>query len=318
MSQDTIIDKILNSPIALMDKFKPSEDISARVNRYSDQEGLSTKQLNVGLWYRQQSKLFFLIIVWALVVVASVLWSYSLYFLGDYLFVGLKQERQNLSALTSSVDVVRYDFDQNLSMGPTQALPLGDNHYDLVGRVINKNTQVKAFFSYYFLVNGKRVGGGSSFMFPQEERVVVSINAKIDTIPTTVVLVLENFSWQRINLHEIPDWASFKKSRIDFAVRDKVFVNANDSGLSENLDINQVSFNLVNQTPFNYRQAPFLVELFSQGQLVAINRYLVLDFKPGQKEAVNMTITGKLPLVDNIEVIPDINILDNNNYGPIQ
>lgn len=301
-----------------MNKFKPSEDISDRVNRYSDQEGLSTKQLNVGLWYRQQSKLFFLIIVWALVIVASVLWSYSLYFLGDYLFVGLKQERQNLSALTESVGTVRYDFDQNLSMGPTQALLTGDNHYDLVGRVINKNTQVKANFSYYFLVNGKKVGGGSAFMFPEEERLVLSANEKIDTVPTTVVLVLEDFSWQRINPHEIPDWTVFKNSHIDFAMRDKVFVNANDSGLSENLDINQVSFNLVNQTPFNYRQAPFLVELYNQGQLVAINRYLVLDFKPGQKEAVNMTITGKLPPIDSIEVIPDINILDNNNYGPIQ
>lgn len=318
MSLDNFIDKLVALPTALINKFKPSEEISERVNRYTDREGLSTKQLNVGLWYKQKTKLFFLIIVWTLVIVASVLWSYSLYFLGDYLFVGLKQERQNLGALTESINVVHYNFDNNFALGKAQAIPLGNGHYDLIGTVINKNTQVRASFSYYFLVDGKKFGNGSGFMFPQEERMVVSPNEKIDFVPSSVALVLDQFNWQRINLHEIPDWTSFKNNRINFAVRDKLFVSASDSGLSENLDINQVSFSVVNQTSFNYRQAPFIVLLYSKGQIVAVNRYVILDFKPQKQEAVTLTITGKLPPVDNIEVTPDINIIDGGIYGPIQ
>lgn len=318
MALDNFIDKLIALPNALIDKLKPSEEIAERVNRYTDQEGLSTKQLNVGLWYKQQTQLFFLIVVWALVIVASVLWSYSLYFLGDYLFIGLKQERSNLSALTESVDIVRYNFDANFSLGRAQALPLGDGHYDLIGTVVNKNTQVRATFKYYFLINDKKFGEGTGFVFPQEERMVVSPNEKIDFIPSNITLVLEDFNWQRINLHQIPDWKAFKDSRINFAVRDKIFVGASETGLSENLDINQVSFNLVNQTPFNYRQAPFLVLLYNKDQIVSVNRYVVVDFKSQKKEAATITITGKVPPVDSIEVIPDINILDDGNYGPIQ
>lgn len=318
MSLNNFIDNLITLPGKLIDKLKPSEELADRVNRYKDIEGLSTKQLNVGLWYRQQTKLFFLIIVWTLVIVASVLWSYSLYFLGDYLFVGLKQERQNLSALTESINVVRYDFDANLSIGRAQALPLGNNHYDLIGTLTNNNIQVRGLFNYYFLVDGRKFGGGSAFIFPQEERLVISINAKIDFVPSSVVLVLDNFRWQRINLHEIPDWTSFKDNHLDFAIRDKVFVGAGESGLSENLELNQVFFSLVNQTPFNYRQAPFLVVLYSKGQIAAVNRYLVLDFKPKQQEKITLTITGKLPPIDSIEVIPDVDILNKNNYGPIE
>ncbi len=318
MFLDNFIDKIISWPGILLDKLKPSEELTARVDRYSDLEGLSTKQLNVGLWYKQKTGLFFLVTVWSLVIIASVLWSYSLYFLGDYLFVGLKQDRQNLSALTEPINVVHYDFDANLSLGRAQALPLGDNRYDLIGSVINRNTRVKASFSYYFLVDGKPFGSGSSFVFPQEERLVLSVNAKIDFVPTSVVLVLDEFNWQRINSHDIPDWTSFKDERINFAVRDKVFVGASDSGLSENLDINQVSFSLINQTPFNYLQAPFLVLLYSKDQIVSVNRYLILDFKPGKKEDVVLSVAGKLPPVDKIEVIPDMDILDNANYGPIE
>jgi hypothetical protein len=318
MSSDNLIDKLIAWPGALINKLKPSEDIAARVNRYSDLEGLSTKQLNVGLWYKQQTKLFFLVIVWALVVVASVLWSYSLYFLGDYLFVGLKQERENLSVLSESINVVHYDFDSGLAIGRAQALPLGNNHYDLIGTLANKNAQVRGLFNYYFLVDGRKFGGGSAFVFPQEERLVISINTQIDFTPTTVELVLDNFNWQRINLHDIPDWPAFKTSHLDFAIRDKVFTSAGESGLSDNLDINQLSFNLVNQTPFNYRQAPFVVILSSQGQIASVNRYVVLDFKPKQQEEVTLNIIGKLPPIDNIEVIPDIDILDKENFGPIQ
>ncbi len=316
MFLDNFIDKLINAPKSLVDKLKPSDEMAARVERYSDLEGTSTKKLNLGLWYAKHTKIFFLIVVWALAIVASVLWSFSLYLLADYLFVGLKEERANLNSLSQPIDIVRYNYDANLEILDAQALALGNNRYDLVGALKNTNTNVWGVFNYYFLVDGQRQGAGTGFILPNEQKFIISLNQTITTVPSKAVLVLDYFNWRRINAHDIPSWDKYRQDRIDFMVRDKQFLGGNESGLTGNLDINQLTFNVTNQTYFNYKQAPFLIILYSGRNLVAVNRYVFADFKSRQQQAVNLTIIGKLPNITDITVIPDINILDNNNFGP--
>jgi hypothetical protein len=317
MSLDKFIDVLIDLPKKISDKLKPDESLSARVERYEDLAGVSTKELNTGLWYVKKTKTMFLVVVWTLVVVAGVLWSYVLYYFGYYLFVGLKQDRQTYAELSEPVDVVRVDFKANLKIGAAQALAWGDDHYDLVGELENRNTNSWGYFSYYFLIDGQRYGNSNGFILPNEKKFLTAFNQNITAAPVNVSLVVENFGWFRINLHQIPDWEAYKKERSNFAVRDKLFSSAADSGLTENVELNRLTFTLTNQTSYNFRQAPFLILMYSQDEIVGVNRYIVTDFAPRQDKVVNLTIVGDLPKVTNVEVVPDINILDGSIYGQL-
>jgi len=314
---DDFIDKLIALPKAIANKLKPSSDINARVERYSDLEGVTTKGLNIGLWYVKHTKDLFLILVWFLSISAAVLWSFSLYYLGNYLFFGMKQDRESLSQLSQSVDVVRYNYDVNLEILDAQALVTKENTYDLIGFLSNKNNNTWGAFNYYFLVDGKHLGDGVGFILPNETKPLISLNQTIDYTPSKTVLVLDFFGWRRLNAHDVPNWEDYKANHLDFVVRDKVFFPGNESGLSENVDINQLSFNVTNQTSFNFKQAPFIITLYNGQNIVAVNRYIFYNFKSRQKEQVNLTIIGKLPNITDISVSPDINVMDNEVYGPI-
>jgi len=304
-----IIDFLISGFNSLIAWFRPKDDLTARVNRYQDTGGLSTKKLNLGLWYVKHIKVFFLAVVWSLVVVAAVLWSFALYLLGNYLFVDLKQDQTNLSGLSQSIDVVRYNFDANLEILDASAISLGDNRYDLTGELNNKNQNVWGEFNYYFLVDGRPVGNNSGFVLPNEKKFLFSFNQTLDYPPVKVVLVLDYFGWRRIDAHSIPDWSAYAGDRLNFAIRDKNWLSGSQAGLSENLDLNQLSFSVTNQTFFAFNQAPFDIVLYNGPAIVSVNRYIVNDFKPKQTVKINLTIVGRLPNISDIVVRPDINIL---------
>lgn len=315
---DKVVDTIIDFPSKLADRLKPDESLEARVNRYADLEGVSTKKLNTGLWYVKKNKLIFLTVVWALVLAAGVMWSYVLYYFGYYLFVGIKQDRQLYADIANPADVVRIDFDANLKVGVAQALAWGDDQYDLIGELVNDNQNAWGFFSYHFLINGRRYGEGRTFVLPNEKKFVTAFNQSIGAVPDQVVLVVENFSWRRVNFHLIPDWSTYRDERLNFVVRDKLFASAVESGLTENVDLNRLTFSIVNQSAFNFRQAPFLVLMYTQDKIVGINRYVVNDFFPRQEKAVSLTVVGHLPKISKVEVVPDINILDDTIFGPLK
>lgn len=317
MSLDKFIDALAGWPKKLSAKLRPSNELDQRVERYADLQGTSTKKLNFGLWYVQHTKIFFLVLVWSLVIVAAVLWSFSLYLLADYLFVGLKHDRETLAQLSQPIDVVRYNYDVNLEILEAEALPIGSNHYDLVGSLKNDNANVWGSFSYYFLADGKQLAGGAGFILPNEEKFLLSLNQEMSWRPQKVVLVLDYFSWRRLDAHKIPDWEQYKSDRLNFVVRDKVFTTANESGLTENVEVNLLSFNVTNQSIFNYKQVPFLVILYSGQEIVGVNRYTFANFQSGQKEAINLTIVGRLPNITSMVVVPDVNILEAGNFGQI-
>jgi len=316
-------DKIINGLSGLAKKIsgalEPKTDLNSRVERYVNLEGVSTEKLNLGLWYVKHQKLMFLALVWLLVAVSAILWSYSLYYLTSFLLVGLRQDRENLLSLTTtSFERIQADYEVNFKVEPAKVLSSGEGRYDLTAKVTNNNDNVWVHFDYYFYVNGQVIGRGRGFAFPHEEKFVMALNQPLAVPALEAKLVIENDLWAKINRHNIPDWQQFRDSHLDFLVRDKIFVSAVQSGLTESLFVNQLSFNITNQTPYNYRRLPLDIILYSGNQVVGVNQYFVNDFTPRQKVEASMNIIGNLPPVDRIEVLPNINLLSPDIYGPIK
>ena len=318
MHLDKIIDWLISLPQKIGDLFKPKTDLESRVDKYADIQGVSTRELNFGLWYRRQTKLLFLLLVWFLVVAAAVLWSYSLYYLTNYLLTGVRENQKYLEQLSQPVDVVHYDYDSKLLIGQAQVIALKDGYYDLSGTLTNNNDNAWGTFSFYFVIDGKRQEGGQGFILPNETKMVAALNQQIPGTATQATMALEGFTWHRLDAHKIPNWDDFKASHLDFAVYDKIFTPADQTGLTQNLEINNLSFSITNKTPFNYKQAPFLAILYNGDKIVGVNRYVGLNFVPQSQLKASLSVVGHLPPITSIDVVPDVNLFDEGNYGPIQ
>ena len=319
MFGDKIVNSLSGAAKKISGALEPKTDLNSRLERYVNLEGVSTKKLNLGLWYVKHQKLMFLALVWSLVAISAILWSYSLYYLTSFLLVGLRQDRENLLSLTTtSFERVQADYEANFKVEPAKVFSSGEGRYDLVAKVANNNDNVWVQFNYYFYVNGQVIGRGQGSVFPHEEKFIMSLNQPLALPAMEAKLVIENDLWAKINRHDIPDWQQFRDGRLNFLVRDKEFVSAAQSGLTESLSVNQLSFNITNQTPYNYRQLPLTIILYNGEQVVGVNQYLLKDFTPRQKVEVSLNVIGNLPPVTRIEVLPNINLLSPDIYGPIK
>ncbi len=86
------------------------------------------------------------------------------------------------------------------------------------------------------------------------------------------------------------------------------------SGLSDKVNLNTLDFSVKNQTPFGYYEAPLNIFLYSGSEIVAVNRYILNNFLPGETRFVKMSWPGNFGSANRTDVVPDINIIDDGVY----
>jgi hypothetical protein len=301
--------------------FKPENDtvnLEKQIKNYQDAEGLSIKKLNFGLWFLKKRDLFRVILISFLAVISAVCWSYTIYGFAYYLAKGMNEDevllRQMVESNLISHSVALRQGAQNLNYYSVNIFPLGDERYDFLSIVNNPNEDWWATFDYYFQVNNKNTSVQTGFIFPKEEKSLMALAEEFTYAPSRAELVVENLRWRRINKHVIPNWHDFYESHTDMVISDSSFVLSQQSGLSEKINLNQLDFTVKNKTAYNYWQVDFNILLYSGSKVVGINRYSLTDFMSGEERVVQASWPGKFGRINNIEITPDINIMDENVY----
>jgi hypothetical protein len=288
--------------------------IESQMERYQG-AGITTKSLELGLWYQKHRQIFLWVTVWGLSLSAAVFWSFILYYIATYLLVGKTADQENAMALSEwSLSSPRPNQSANIDYSFYQAIPLADGRYDLVGQITNKKSNGYISYTYYFYDGQRIIGQSGGFLLPGETKFVVALGQRLNGSPYDVRLVLENILFKLNTPKSMPDWPGYKKSHLDFIVSDKVYIPALEK-LSESQPINNVSFILVNNTAYTYYNAPFLIILYNGDKIVAIDRYIASVFESRQKLNVNLNFVGNLGNADRLEVVPDINIMNMESYS---
>lgn len=307
-------------------KEKVKEETSADIQKVLEERanlleisgGLPTKWLELGVWYTANKKKLFLILTWTITIIAAVVWAYCLYFLSDYI-IHTRDAQENEIALSNTVQrVVRKNPLADYSYNFVKSLPIDNNRYDFVGTITNKSNNIWLGFNYHFEVDGKSTEGQASFVLPGETKYLLSLGQTIESPSYNVLLVIDNLSVNRIKPKEIPDWKNYYDNRMSFVFKDKTFVSGGTLGLSERLNLSRVSFNVANNSAYNFRQVPFSIILKSGTDIVGVDRYIVNDFKSRARKYAELSVLGKIDNVDYIEVYPDINIADSSIYSNLQ
>lgn len=276
---------------------------------------VSDRQLNFSLWFiRHQARLWMGVLVILLVVGASTL-GYSLFKFGHYLIFGLGEDQRLQFELSSSPNPSfdRQNFFDNFYYSPVTVIAFDSEKSDLVASVGNENSRSVARFNYRFEYNGERLDGGESFVLPGETKYLISLAQPLSSL-AGVELIIEDLRFQNLSPRLIPDWQQYRLDRLDFLIEKPTFVPGSTNPLSERVNLSEVRFNISNQTAYGYRNVPLLIVLKRQGETVGVNRHYLSDFYSGQSRAVTLVWPGRLTAVDQIEVLPDLDIFDENVY----
>jgi len=296
---------------------------------YKDVEGVSTKQLNFGLWFIKNKKFFFLGVVCFLSLCAISLYSYSAYKYFDYLFNGLFNDQTDLKNLTDTqINYPRINYNQRLTYSFYKTLPVGSNRVDLIGQIKNENPMMWATFNYYFLVGNTKLESQTGFILPANDnnsqveaeiKYLVLTNQEVDLSSGQPQLIVEKITWNRLDAHTIKNWLKYKTDHLNFIIANQAFTNSRDSGLSEKDNINLINFDITNNTAYNYRDITLMIVLSSQGDLAGIYQYTIDSFLSQTTKKIQINWLGDIKDSegnfmyidkDGIEVIPDINIFN--------
>ncbi len=294
---------------------QPNPQLDERVKHFRDTEGLSTRQLDFGLWYLRNRKKFFFTLVFLLLLIAGGTIGYSLYQFSSYLFVGIKQDKQTFLDLTSATSLVtnKTNSGNNISYSEVRMMQGQDNKYDFVVAVTNANPMLSVKIKYAFEVNGQKIAPAEDFVLPQDTKYLMALHQDV-AAGASANLIIESTSFIRVDRHKVADWSQYRLERMNFVIEDAKFIAGAESGLSEKINVGQLDFKITNHSAYGYVRVPLSIILKSNGSIVAVNRYWLDSFRSGEIRTAQISWPGKLPVVNEVEIIPDINILDDSVY----
>lgn len=297
--------------VKIFKQTKAEADIPA----YRDESGLSTRRLDWGLRFIRHRKTVVVFLIWFLIGAGVGTLGYSLYSFAHYLIVGRAQDQKVYEDLTATpLPIPGRTLDAPLSYPQARILLNAGTRGDIIVPVTNPNTRSAARFDYFFRVNGGEIGRRSDYILPGETKYLLALGQPLAAGTSEAELVIENYGLKRVDAHAIPDWAAYRAERINFAISDARFVPGASSGLSEKVSVGEAGFTIVNRSPYGYRRLRLILLLKNNGDVVGANEYIIENFRSGETRSPRISWTGNIPVVSQVEVIPDLDILDANSY----
>lgn len=288
------------------------------IKRYKDLEGITLKKLNVGLWYIEHRLLLKNIFIGFMIALSAITWSYSIYGFSYYLAKGMRDDQLMVNEIVKQ-NVIGHEYLLNigpvdLTVGKVEALKSSGGRYDFVVQINNPNKRYGAEFEYYFVVGEEKTNVYKNFILPGQSKYLLSLSNEYDSAPTSAGFMFGNFYWRKVNIHKIPDWDKYVSDRLKIITKDISFVPASISGLSKEAGLNTLEFTAINESAYNYWDVDFVILLQSVGGTVSVNKYNINEFMSNEASFVSMSWPGTVGRVNKVDIIPEINIFDENIY----
>jgi len=283
--------------------------------------GYSESDLKKAYWWVSHRLLIYKIIKIALVVLCVFLWGWTLWGLTKYFLLDWNKQADVEANLGANYIDYKYWAEKNkpkdFVYSSIKIFDIGGGRYDFFVMVKNPNdrfaiTSLKYKFNFN---NRKDENIKETFILPGQTKYLVDLGVSTEGSPSTVALEVLDIKWQR--LPSLQDYQAYEKKALDFVVSDEVFSTSRDLGFSDR-PISKTLFKVKNNSPYNYWNVGFYVLLYNGSEVRAVN-YIVSDnFDSGVTKDFDLTWYENMGTPDRIEVQPDINILDNSVFRPLE
>lgn len=198
---------------------------------------------------------------------------------------------------------------ENLEIVEKSLVPIGQGKYDALARIKNPNSLFGAAsfdYSFEFLSeNGKAIAerSGSSFVLPGEAKYVLEFNVDPQEVPESFNFRIKSFKWQKFTAFEDPDVAVYQKE-FNF--------------ISSGVGFAQLKAKIQNRSGYDFRRITTRAVIRDiSGKPVAVNETNSNDVKVNEERELifnwNDSFTKDIN-VQRIEVEPDVNVFDQDNF----
>jgi len=294
-----------------------SQGDSSQATQHTDPSGLSMKKLERGVWFLEHRKHFKRVFIAILILISVLSWGYNIYYVTKYLAVGMEQDARTMQGLSRRL-LPNHAYFEKLAPDPIQISGVrtveNAQDIDIMVELQNPNPKHYAYFSYCFDQGKKNIKCDQSFLLPGQKKYVFDLaESELDS-RFNVNFRIKGTNWDKLNAHNIPDWTKHKQERLNVDFQEVEFVPAQSSGVSEEVDLARLKFTAFNDSSYNYYEMPLKIILYKGNKVVGINEYTLTDFSTQEKIQVEMTWPNISFNVSDIEIKPDVNILNTDNF----
>ncbi|MBU4481980.1 hypothetical protein L6278_01670 [Candidatus Parcubacteria bacterium] len=182
-------------------------------------------------------------------------------------------------------------------------IKINSGKYDLVAKVKNLNTGWSCkSLKYAFVVDGFVTDWQEANILPQQDKYLFKFSYPSRVTPDQIDLKIKVNNWQRIK--------KIDQNRIfilkDFVVSDEKFNVENN--------LQQIKFIASNQSSFSFWQVGWQIVLYRSDRLVGANYVTTQNFMSNSTRQISVTWNESLATPSRIEIIPELDIFDENNY----
>lgn len=270
------------------------------------------RNFNFGLWFLENRKKFFIGVIVFLVALSAVLYSVFFYNLYDYIRYTPEERQalQELSEVNVNLNPGRLAID--LEDGKPQFF-FHNNKYDFVVKVTNPNNNFFSYINYCFSDGDKELFCSNATLFPGEDKYLVDLAIDLENRPNDLKFNITKKNWERVSVRTYPDWEKYYSERMNFSISDIKFEIIKPADLNLK-STNNLSFKIFNNSPYNFWEVPLDIIMFYRGNIVGVNKYSISEFMSLESKSVDLSWSNSLSQVDDTKIIPNLNILQEENY----
>ncbi len=277
----------------------------------------SIEKMEKGLWFLKNKEKLKTILIVTLILFNIFLWSFSVYNIGYYLFVGMKNDETMVMKLTNT-NLPNNEYMQLIAPHGFKYDRIQVFHnkekYDLIVKIENINQKHLGVFTYCYESSVNNVSKCfKNFILPGESKYLFATLDKKD-YSSDMKFVVNSIKWNKIYTKDIHNFDEFKKERMNFKFTNIEFINGEDNkDISEKINLASLKFNVENNTSFSYYSVLLKIFLYYNNSIVGVNSVVVNNFLSKTNEQINLTWPS-ITKVTDVKIVPEINILDDKSF----
>ncbi|MCX6781151.1 MAG: hypothetical protein NT003_03515 [Candidatus Magasanikbacteria bacterium] len=196
----------------------------------------------------------------------------------------------------------------------------GNDKYDFAAPVQNKNNNWYVLITYQFDVAGvASTPTKTVYILPGEKKYLTALGISYpgQTI-TDASFKIVNIMWSRIDSHSIADVPSFLQEHSSFTTSNATYVAAGsvtNTGVAQDTG-NRITFSITNNSAYNFWSVPVQILLMRAGGLQGIEETQIDSFRTGETRTIDLRNYVKDQLVDEVDVLPSVDVFDPSVYMP--
>ena len=273
-------------------------------------DNLSEQQFEAGSWYVEhklqlKAALTVFLVVWCVVFGGYAIWGMVKLFLIEY--PGYRQMQRD--AGLNYVNFAALENAKPIDVRSVQVFAAGAGKADAVAIIRNPNARFAATFRYQFVGEGASPPELEGFILPGDEKPLLSLGIQTQTSFRSARLEIREVKWERVDAHEIADWAAYRSSHLALSGEDVVFTPAQTQGQNS-----RVTFTAKNASAYSYWNVRFIVLLYRGQSIAAVNAIELSNLRSGESRPASVTWFENVPSVTKTEIRSEVNILDQSAF----